>query len=137
MADLIRKVAYFKTQTPNRAGEGARILGVLKGAGVNLFAFTGFPRGRRAQMDFIPENAAAFKKAAKKAGLKVGAQKTGFLVQGEDRKGAVAGVMEKLAKARINLTAMDAVSAGKGRYGAIFWVKPKDAAKAAKTLGAS
>ena len=137
MADLIRKVAYFKTETPNRAGEGARVLGALKQAGVNLLAFTGFPAGRKAQMDFIPENSAAFKKAAKKVGIKVGAQKTGFLVQGEDKRGAVAGVMEKLARAKINVTAMDAVSAGKGRYGAIFWVKPGDVKKAAKTLGAS
>jgi hypothetical protein len=31
---------------------------------------------------------------------------------------------------------MDAVTSGKGRFGAIFWVKPKLVSKAAKLLGA-
>jgi len=35
------------------------------------------------------------------------------------------------------VTAIDAVSVGEGRYGAIFWVAPKDVKKAAKVLGAS
>jgi hypothetical protein len=45
--------------------------------------------------------------------------------------------MGKLADAKINVTAIDAVSAGGGRYGAILWVKPKDVVKAAQALGAS
>ena len=34
------------------------------------------------------------------------------------------------------MTAVDAVTGGKGRFGAIFWVKPNAVAKAAKALGA-
>jgi len=45
-------------------------------------------------------------------------------------------VLQKLSDARINLTAMDAVTSGDGRFGAIFWVKPKAVAKAARVLGA-
>jgi len=63
--------------------------------------------------------------------------KTGFLVQGEDRRGAVAELMAKLADAKINVTAIDAVAAGAGRYGAILWVKLGDVTKAAKILGTS
>lgn len=137
MADLIRKVDYFKMEVADKPGEGARILGALRDAGINLLAFTGFPRGRRAQIDFIPEDSAAFKKAAKKAGLKITPKKGGFLVQGEDRVGAVAEIMSKLGDARINVTAIDAVTAGEGRYAAILWVKPADVRKAAKALGAS
>lgn len=136
MADMIRKVEYFKMMTANKSGEGARVLGSLRDAGVNLLAFSGFPRAGRAQIDFIPEDAEAFKRAAKRAGLKVSAAKKGFLVQGEDRVGAMSEIMEKLAQAKINVTAIDAVSAGGGRYGAIFWVKPQNFAKAAKILGA-
>jgi hypothetical protein len=122
---------------PNKPGEGARILGDLAGAGVNLLAFTGFPSGRRAQIDFIPEDVAAFKAAAKNAKLKPRAKKTGFLAQGDDRPGAVAELLKRLADAGINVTAIDAVSAGMGRYGAILWVQPRDVNKAAKALGAS
>jgi len=137
MADLIRKVDYFKMEVTDRPGEGARILGALRDAGINLLAFTGFPRGRRAQLDFIPEDSAAFKKAAKKAGLKIAPKKVVFLVQGEDRVGAIAEIMGKLGDAKINVTAIDAVTAGEGRYAAIFWVKPADVKKAAKALGIS
>ena len=67
----------------------------------------------------------------------LGARKTCFVIQGDDRVGALADTLQKLADAKINVTAIQAVTAGMGRYGAIFWVKPRDAAKAAKTLGAS
>lgn len=137
MADKIRKIDYFKTEVSNRLGEGARILGALRAENVNLLAFTGFPSGRRVQMDFVPENPAAFRKAARKAGLSVAVKKGAFLVQGSDRAGAIAEILETLAGAGVSVIALDGVAAGNGRYGAIFWVKPQDAAKAAKALKAS
>ncbi len=137
MPDTVRIIEYFKTQAANKAGEGARALGPLRDAGINLLAFSGFPRARRWQMDLIPEDPVAFKDAAKRAGLKVSPGKKGFLVQGADRVGAVAGFMDRLAQAKINVTAIDAVSAGEGRYGVIFWVNPRDVAKAARVLGVS
>jgi len=135
MAETIRKVDYFYIEIANKPGEGARALDAVRNAGVNMLAFSGFPSGRKAQIDFIPENTAAFKAAAKKSGLKLSPKKTGFLIQGEDRVGAVAGVVDKLARAGINITAMDAVCAGAGRYGAILWVKAPDVRKAARVLG--
>lgn len=136
MPDTIRKVAYYKMEVLNKPGEGAQALNALKEAGVNLLAFTGFPRGRRAQIDFMPEDEVSFKKAARKAGLKLNPRKLGFLVQGDDRVGAVADIMTRLAGAKINVTAIDAIVAGGGRYGVILWVKPQDVAKTAKLLGA-
>jgi prephenate dehydratase len=136
MADTIQRVQYFYAELPDKPGEGARLLGMLREEGVNLLAFSGFPKGRRAQIDFIPADPAAFKAAAKKAKLKLKGPKTGFLVQGDDRVGAVAEIMNQLAGAKINVTAINAVSAGAGRYGAIFWVKPRDVKKAAQLLGA-
>jgi hypothetical protein len=137
MADTVRIVEYFYISAPNKAGEGARALTTLKDAGVNLLAFSGFPQGRRAQMDFVPADPAAFKQAAKKAKWKVVGPKRGFLVQGDDRVGAVADLLERLGSAKINVTAIDAVSITDGRYGAIFWVAPNDVRKAAALLGAS
>jgi len=135
--DTIRKIAYFSMDVPNKPGEAARILGLLRDAGIDLLAFSGFPNGRRAQLDFIPSNVAAFTAAARKAGLRLNPKKVGFWARGNDRPGAVARIMTTLATAKINVTAIDAVCAGAGRYGAIFWVKPKDVAKSAKLLGAS
>ncbi len=137
MADTVQRVQYFYAEVPDKPGEGAKLLGMLKEAGVNLLAFSGFPKGRRAQIDFIPADPAALRAAARKAKLKLVGPKTGFLIQGEDRIGAMAEFMSKLADAGINVTAVDAVAAGTGRYGAILWVKPRDVTKAAKVLGAS
>ena len=136
MAETIRKVDYFYAEVPNKPGEGARILAALRDAGVNLLAFSGFPSGRRSQIDFVAENPDLLKAAARQAGLKLSPKKTGFLVQGEDRPGAVGDIMGKLAAAGVNVTAIDAVCAGEGRYGAILWVKPPDVRKAAQALGA-
>ena len=137
MAETVRKVDYFYIETPDKPGEGAKVLAALRDAGVNLLGFTGFPRRRKAQIDFIPEDAVTFKTAARKAGLKLSAKKTGFLIQGDDRPGAFADIMGKLAAVNINVTASDAVCAGEGRYGAMLWVKPADVRKAAKALGAT
>ena len=136
MAETIRQVTYYKVMVPNRTGEGARLLGALHNAGINLLAFSGFPAGKKAQFDFIPDDAPAFEREAKRAGIKAGAGKTVFLVQGEDRVGALADILAKLAAAKVSLIALDGISAGFSRYGAIFWVKPKDVTKAARAVGA-
>jgi hypothetical protein len=137
MADTVRLVEYFYITVPDKPGEGAQALRILKDAGINLLAFSGFPQGRRAQMDFIPADPAAFRQAAKKARWKVVGPKRGFLVHGDDRVGAVAELLGRLESAKINVTAIDAVSVAEGRYGAILWVAPKDVRKAATLLGAS
>lgn len=135
MAETIRLVDYYYIETPDKPGEAARALNQLKEAGVNLLAFSGFPKGRRSQLDFIPADPAAFKAAAKKNKWKLVGPKKGFLVQGDDRVGALAGVLDKLATAKINITATDAVCAGANRYGVILWVKPRDIKRAAKAFG--
>jgi hypothetical protein len=120
---------------PNKAGEGSRFLTALHEAGINLLAFSGFPEGRGSQLDFVPADPTAFKQFARAAKWKLTGPKRVFLVSGEERVGAVAELHRKLAEATINVTAIDAVCAGAGRYGAILWVAPRD--KAAKLLGAS
>ena len=137
MAEVIRRVQYFYVLAADKPGEGARSLQTLKDAGVNLLAFSGFPVGKRAQLDFVPEDPAAFRAAAKRARWKVVGPKTGFLVEGDDRTGVCAELLGRLAAAKINVTATDAVVAGAGRFGAILWVKPRDVARAAKALRAS
>jgi len=136
MADSVRKVEYFSTQVPDRPGEAFRVLSTLVSANINLLACTGFPRGKRSQIDVVPEDARRFRAAVKKAGLAFTAKKTGFLIQGEDRPGALAGTLAALAAHEINVTAVDALVAGAGRWGAILWVAPGDVARAAKALGA-
>jgi predicted amino acid-binding ACT domain protein len=135
MSDTVTLVDYYYTTVPDKAGEGARILGLLRDAGVNLLAFSGFPEGRRSQLDFIPVDGPALLGTAKAAKVKLSRPKKVFLVSGDDRIGAIADVCGKLAAAKVNITAVDAVCAGAGRFGAILWVKPRDVKKAAAVLG--
>ncbi len=135
MADTIRLVDYFYIETSDRPGEGARALSTLKDAGVHLLAFHGFPKGRRAQLDFVPSDPAAFKAAARNARWKIIGPKKVFVIEGEDRTGALVDYFSRLAQVKINVTATDALAAGAGRFGAILWVKPRDMKRAAKVLG--
>jgi hypothetical protein len=132
----VRKASYYSMKVPQRPGSGAQLLAALKAAKVNLLAFTGFPEGGGAQVDFMPQDNAKFLKVARKAKLRISSRKTVFLAQGDDRVGALTQILGKLAQAKINVVALDAVTAGKRRYGAMFWVKAKDVAKASRVLRA-
>ena len=132
----IRKADYYTMKVSQRPGAGAMLLGAMKKAGVNLLAFHGFPQGGGAQVDFIPDNSTKFRRAAKRAGLRVSRRKTVFIVRGADRVGALTSVLGKLAAKRINLVALSAVTAGSRRYGMIFWVKAKDVGRASRALRA-
>ena len=134
MADQIRRVDYCYVEVPDKAGEGVRVLAALKEAGVNLLNFTAFPTaGGKAQLDLVVEDAATLTKAAKAAGVTLSPKKQAFFVQGQNRAGAAAEVLRKLADAKINVRAANG-SAGQGGYGMIVWVAPSDYAAAAKAL---
>jgi hypothetical protein len=128
---------YYYVLVPDKPGEGARILDELRSTGVNLVAYSGFPSGRGAQLDFVPVDSAAFKAVARQKKWKVKGPKRAFIIEGDDRLGACAAVLDRLAAAKINVTAMDAVAAGGGRYGAILWVSPRDVKRAGAILGAA
>jgi hypothetical protein len=137
MADRVRKVSYCYATVPARAGQGAAILAALRDEGVNLLAFSGFPVGKgKAQVDLVTDDVAGVRRAGRKRGWRLSKVKQGFLVQGSDRVGACHRHLAKLAAQGISVTAADAVTAGRGRYGMILWVKPKDRLRAARALGA-
>ena len=137
MADTVRSVEYYYVTTTDTAGEGQRILSALFESGVNLLAFLGFPLGGgQSQLDLVPEDPASLRQAAEHADITLSEPKRAFLIQGDDRVGAVADATAKLAEADINLTAAAATGAGAGRYGMILWVAPTDHERAAAALGA-
>ena len=136
MPDEIKRIDYYYASVPDKPGEGARILAALRDAGVNLLGVSAFPHGAgRSQLDLVPEDSAVCAKAARAAGLKLSTKKSGFLIQGEDRPGAVADILNRLAEANLNVTSAQLFCAGSGRYGGMLWVKTTDLRKAAKALG--
>ena len=131
MADRVRKVNYCYVKVAGRAGQGASVLSTLRAAGVNLLAFSGFPaKGGKSQLDLIPEDMTALRRVARENGWRLSKVKKGFVITGSDVVGAVQRHIDRL-------TAADAVMAGKGRYGMILWVKPKDYNRAARVLRAT
>ena len=137
MASRVRKVSYVHLMTPNRPGQATRVLSALREAGINLLAFSGFPAGRgTAQIDLVTDDLAGVRRVAKREGWKLSSTKRAFLVQGADRVGAALGPVAKVAAQKINVIAADGVTAGDGRFGMIFWVAPRDYARAARVLGA-
>jgi hypothetical protein len=136
MADTVRRVEYFYLTVPDTPGEGDRILSALKDSGVNLLAYLGFPaEGGQSQIDLVPEDPESLRAAAEQAGMTLSEAKQAFLIEGDDRVGAVADATAKLAAAKINVTAAAAIGAGSGRYGMIVWVAPSDYERAASALG--
>jgi hypothetical protein len=137
MADTVRGVEYYYVTVADAPGEGQRILSALKDGGVNLLAYLGFPLGGgQSQIDLVPEDPRSLQAAAERTGLTLSGAKRAFLIQGDDRVGAVADTTARLAAANINITAAAATGAGAGRYGMILWVTPTDYERAADALGA-
>lgn len=136
MGDTVRKVHYYSTSVPDRPGEAFRVLQTFVCAGIDLLACAGSTRGRRAYIDVVPGDTRRFAAAVRKAGLAFSHKKAGFLIQGADRTGALATHMERLAERGINVSAVDGLSAGDGRWGAIVWVDEADVARAGRVLRA-
>ena len=63
--------------------------------------------------------------------------KKAFLIQGEDRVGALYDFHLKLSNAGINIYASNGVVDGTGRFGYVIWVNPDDYKAAAKALKSS
>lgn len=137
MAEEIRVVEHYTASILNKVGEGARILGALRDEGVNLIAFWGYKRGPgRAQLEFIPEDSTTFIAAAKRAKLRL-RKSTALFIHGDDRPGAIAGILSKLAGADIDVIALQAVCGEGGRYGAIVFLPPAAVGQAANVLAAA
>lgn len=137
MAETVRRIEYFYATVEDKPGEGRRLLEHLSEKGVNLLAFTAFPvGGGQSQLDFFPENAGLLQKAATDAGMSLVGPKRAFLIQGEDRIGALHEHHLRLSNAGINVYAANGVIDGSGRFGYILWVKPEDYEKTAQALGA-
>ncbi|MBO0837720.1 MAG: hypothetical protein J2P28_19715 [Actinobacteria bacterium] len=137
MADAVRRVDYYHLTVSDTPGAGDKVLSAFKESGVNLLAYLGFPTGGgQSQLDLVPEDPPSFRQAAQRAGLTLSEVKQAFLIQGEDRLGAVTDTTAKLAEANVNITAAAATAAESGRYGMILWVTPSDYERAAGVLGA-
>jgi predicted amino acid-binding ACT domain protein len=137
MTATIRGVEYFYVMVKDRPGEAYGLLSQLAAAEVNLLAFNAIPTGpEHTQLVLFPEKVELLIKAAEKAGLRLLGPERAFLIQGDDRLGAIADIHRRLLDAHINVYASSGVTDGRGGYGYILYVKADQFRSAALVLGA-
>jgi hypothetical protein len=137
MDETVRTIEYLYATVGDEPGEGRRLLEHLSERGVSLLAFTAFPvGGGRAQLDFVAEDVARLRAAAADADVTLVGPKKAFLIQGDDRVGALHQYHLKLANAGINVRASNGVCGGTGTFGFVLWVSPEDFDAAARVLEA-
>jgi hypothetical protein len=138
MIDSVLNVEYYYTIVADKPGEARKLLDFLSAGTVNLLALTVFPvEEGKSQIDLFPDDPDALKAAAADAQIDLVGPKKAFLLQGEDKVGALYDFHLKLSNASINVVASNGVVDGTGRFGYVIWVDPADYEAASKVLRAS
>lgn len=129
----IERATYFVISTEDRPGQLARFSKQMAEHEINLAAVWSFGTGRgNAEIVAIPWNPYGFKRVIKEAGW---AFREGpcFHLTGEDRPGALADTLDRIAQEGINLHAVDTMGFG-ARYSAYVWCDENDVEKLRQVL---
>lgn len=137
MDERVRKVNHYSMLVPDKPGAAFNLIATFVSAGINLLACSGSQKGKKAQIDLVPDDTRRFLGAARKAGIDFVSKRTGWLLEGvNDRPGVLASKLKILADQHINVTGVDALSIG-DHWGAILWVGDTDVVRAGRHLRAS
>jgi hypothetical protein len=132
----IRRVEYFHATVKDQPGEAYKLLSQLATAEVNLLAFNAVPVGpEQTQLVIFPESVESLAHAAERTGLIMTGPQRAFLIQGDDKLGALVDLHRKLSDARINVYASSGVTDGVGGYGYVLYVRSEHYEDAAAALG--
>jgi hypothetical protein len=138
MISSVADVEFFSLVVPDRPGEARKLLEFLSEKTVNLLALNVAPiGGGQSQIDFFPEDPELLKRAAEDAEMPLTGPKRAFLIQGEDKIGALYDFHLKLSNAGINIRAANGVVDGTGRFGYVIWVDDADYDEASEVLRSS
>jgi hypothetical protein len=133
MAATVRRVTAFKVTLGDRVGVLADVLAAARNAGIDMQSVAGYVCGAEGVILAIPRDLQKARPASLGAPWAIGEQDV-FLVEGDDERGALCSVTEKLAAAGIGIEAAYAVAVDR-RFGAVIAVAPADVEKAAAALG--
>lgn len=129
-----RKIDVLTVKLDPKPGALAQVLGAFREAKVNLTASWAYQMGPgEAQAHFFTADADRAKQALTKLG-KAPKTEAAFWVEDADKVGSYHTVLEKFAKAGVNIEATDAFGIG-GKFATVIFVAEGDVGKAAKALG--
>ena len=129
-----RKIDVLTVKLDPKPGALAQVLSAFREAKVNLTASWGYQMGPgEAQAHFFAADTDRARQALAKLG-KAPKTEAAFWVEDADKVGNYLGVLEKLAKAGVNIEATDAFGIG-GKFATVIFVAENDVSKAAKALG--
>jgi len=133
MAAKVSRATAFRVTLGDRVGALAEVLAAARNAGIDLQSVAGYVSGGEGVILAVPADLLKARPAASVAPWAVGEQEV-FLIEGDDERGALCGVTEKLALAGISIQASYAVAVA-GKFGAVIAVAPEDVEQAAAALG--
>jgi len=129
-----RKIDVLTVKLDPKPGALAQVLSAFREAKVNLTASWAYQMGpTEAQAHFFAADADRAKQALTKLG-KAPKTEAAFWVEDADKIGNYHGVLEKLAKAGVNIEATDAFGIG-GKFATVIFVAEGDVGKASTALG--
>lgn len=135
MALDVRRVEYHNATVEDHAVDGARLLSVFAGAGVNLLAFKAVPlESARTQFTLVPDDGSKMTDGARKAGLRLDGPHSALLIEGDDESGALADIYENLSQAGVSIRESSGIAGIMGGYGVILYLEEEDCEKAVAAL---
>jgi hypothetical protein len=134
MDTRVRRIEYFHATVKDRPGEAFEILSRMRKSGVNLLAFSAVPCRLGTRSCPLPRRGEQLGERGGRIRHRAYRPAHAFLVQGDDKLGALADIHRRLFEGNINVYASNGVTDGKGGYGYVFYVKPEDYERAANVL---
>jgi len=132
MGHTVRQVTAAVMQVEDRVGVLHRVLSGLRDSGVDMLAIASQRRQGTALMA-IPEDVNRVRELAAQQGVRLTTRQV-FLIEGDDRVGALVDITKDISDAGINIEDIAALSAAK-RYAAVLTFADADLEAAAKALG--
>ncbi|MFW6437468.1 MAG: ACT domain-containing protein [Armatimonadota bacterium] len=132
MGHSIRRVTAAVMQIKDEVGELHRVLSVLEKAGINMLAIAS-QRRRGTALMAIPENVNSVRDLAGDQGVHLTTRQV-FLIEGDDRVGALVDITKTLSDAGVNIEDIAALSAAR-RYAAVITFADADLEAASEALG--
>jgi hypothetical protein len=116
----------------SKPGVLAKLSRTLADAGVNILALNAAEGAGRGKIRLLASNPVKAKRALRRAGYRF-VEEVAFAVRLRNKPGALARVVEKLARGRVNIRSTYATTAGSGGAGVVITVS--NATKARRLLG--